>query len=157
MVWADSDTSGVDELRGGTDEPGRHDRPERHVPEASGDSGAARACIEPRSRAEYAAAAASGWLPEVQRVFAALDQGGGHGHIRHEGWVTEEMNHRRVAYLEDPAQPDPVKRAAGIDGLRPGDQPHRCRQTAGTTAEVMGTRCSPCVRDRQTKVTREGL
>jgi hypothetical protein len=199
MVWADSDTSAVDELRGGTDEPDRHERPERHVPEASRDSGAARARIEPRSRAEYAAdlerlavpgwdqqpstsletgsphdlpgsrdvplevvrrfepgragladissddaaayiharqdsrpwlAAASGWPPDVQRVFAALDQGGGHGHIRHEGWVTEEMNHRRVAYLEDPAQPDPVKRAAGIDGLRPGDQPHRCRQTA---------------------------
>jgi hypothetical protein len=30
--------------------------------------------------------------PEVQRVFAALDQGRGHAHIRHEGWVTEEMN-----------------------------------------------------------------
>jgi hypothetical protein len=75
-------------------------------------------------------AAASGCRPEVQRVFAALDQGGGHGHIRHEGWVTEEMNRRRVAYLEDPAQPDPVRRTAGIDGLKPDDQPHRCRQTA---------------------------
>jgi hypothetical protein len=41
--------------------------------------------------------------PEVQRLFAALDQGGGHAHIRHEGWVTEEMLRRRVAYLEDPA------------------------------------------------------
>ena len=68
--------------------------------------------------------------PEVQRVFAALDQGGSHGHIRHEGWVSEEMNHRRVAFLEDPAQLDPAKRAAGIDGLRPGEQPHRCRQMA---------------------------
>jgi hypothetical protein len=202
VVWvsrAGGDTSGVGELRGGTDEPDRHDRLERHIPEASGDSGVVRARVEPRSRAEYAAdleqravsgwdqqpytswrgdpkhdlpgrwdgpldmvrrfepgragladispddaaayihahqdsrpwlAAASGCLPEVHRVFAALDQGGGHGHIRHEGWVTEEMNHRRVAYLEDPAQPDPAKRAAGIDGLRPGDQPHRCRQTA---------------------------
>ena len=69
--------------------------------------------------------------PEVQRVFAALDQGGCHGHIRHEGWVTEEMNQRRVAFLEDPAQLDPVKRAAGIDGLKPGEQPHQCRQAAG--------------------------
>jgi hypothetical protein len=68
--------------------------------------------------------------PEVQRVFAALDQGGSHGHIRHEGWVSEEMNQRRVAFLEDPAQLDPAKRAAGIDGLRPGEQPHRCRQMA---------------------------
>lgn len=75
-------------------------------------------------------AAAAGCRPEVQRVFAALDQGCGHGHIRHEGSVTEEMNRRRVAYLEDPAQPDPARRAAGIDGLKPGDQPHRCRQTA---------------------------
>ena len=75
-------------------------------------------------------AAARDCPPEVQRVFAALDQGGGHAHIRHEGWVTEEMNERRVAYLEDPAQLDPAKRAAGIDGLRPGDQPHRCRQAA---------------------------
>lgn len=68
--------------------------------------------------------------PEVQRVIAALDRGGGHGHIRHEGWVTEEMNERRVAYLEDPAQSDPAKRSAGIDGLKQGDQPHRCRQVA---------------------------
>ena len=40
--------------------------------------------------------------PEVQRIFAALDQGGGHAHIRHEGWVTEEMNERRLRSLEDP-------------------------------------------------------
>ena len=55
--------------------------------------------------------------PEVQRIFAALDQGGGHAHIRHEGWVTEEMNERRLRNLEDPAQLDPAKRAAGVDGL----------------------------------------
>jgi hypothetical protein len=73
---------------------------------------------------------ASDRSPETQRVIASLDQGGGHGHIRHEGWVTEEMNERRVAYLEDPAQLDPAKRSAGIDGLRQGDQPHRCRQAA---------------------------
>jgi len=75
-------------------------------------------------------AAARGCPPEVQRVFAALDQGGGHAHIRHEGWVTEEMNERRVAYLEDPAQLDPAKRAAGIDGLRSPEKLHRCRETA---------------------------
>jgi hypothetical protein len=67
--------------------------------------------------------------PEVQRVFAALDQGGGHAHIRHEGWVTEEMNERRVRNLEDPAQLDPAKRVAGVDGVRIGDQPHRCGST----------------------------
>jgi hypothetical protein len=75
-------------------------------------------------------AAARGCSPEVQRIFAALDQGGGHAHIRHEGWVTEEMNERRVAYLEDPAQPDPAKRAAGIDGLKSPERLHRCRDTS---------------------------
>jgi hypothetical protein len=68
--------------------------------------------------------------PEVQRVFAALDQGGGHAHIRHEGWVTEEMNELRLRRLEDPAQLDAAKRAAGIDGLLPGDQWHRCGSIA---------------------------
>jgi len=68
--------------------------------------------------------------PEVQRVFAALDQGHGHAHIRHEGWVTEEMNERRVRNLEDPAQLDPAKRAVGIDGLTAGDVPHRCGDIA---------------------------
>jgi hypothetical protein len=62
----------------------------------------------------------------VQRVIVALDQGGGHAHIRHEGWVTEEMNERRVKNLEDPAQLDPDKRRARIDGLKSGNQPHRC-------------------------------
>jgi hypothetical protein len=75
-------------------------------------------------------AVARGCPPEVQRVFVALDQGGGHGHIRHEGWVTEEMSRRRVAYLEDPAQLDPAKRAAGIDGLLADDRRHRCGSIA---------------------------
>jgi hypothetical protein len=64
--------------------------------------------------------------PEGLRIIAAADQGGGHGHIRHEGWVTEEASMRRVAYLEDPAQLDPGKRARGIDGLRRGDRHHVC-------------------------------
>ena len=48
--------------------------------------------------------------PEARRIIAALDAAGGHAHIRHEGWVTEEANRRRVAYPEDPAQLDPAKR-----------------------------------------------
>jgi hypothetical protein len=68
--------------------------------------------------------------PEVQRVFAALDQGGGHAHIRHEGWVTEEMNERRVRNLENPAQLDPARRAAGVDGLTVSDVLHRCGDIA---------------------------
>ena len=30
--------------------------------------------------------------PEALRIIVAADQGGGHGHIRHEGWVTEEAS-----------------------------------------------------------------
>ena len=68
--------------------------------------------------------------PEARRILAALDAGGGHGHIRHEGWVTEETSMRRAAYLEDPAQLDAEKRHLGIDGLRGSGQPHRCRSTS---------------------------
>jgi hypothetical protein len=68
--------------------------------------------------------------PEARRIIAAIDSGSGHGHIRHEGWVTEEASMRRVAYLEDPAQLDSGKRHLSIDGLRQNDQRHRCRSTA---------------------------
>jgi hypothetical protein len=64
--------------------------------------------------------------PDARRIFAALDQGCGHGHIRHEGWTTEEANMRRVALLEDPAQLDAEKRLQGVDGLKPNDKPHYC-------------------------------
>src|SRR5262249_27949273 len=79
--------------------------------------------------------------PEVQRIFAALDQGGGHAHIRHEGWVTEEMNERRVRYLEEPAPLDSAKRTAGIDGLAASDVPHRCGDIASriTDPEIFAT------------------
>jgi hypothetical protein len=86
----------------------------------------ARTYIEARHADHPWLAAARDCSPEAQRVFAALDQGGGHAHIRHEGWVTEEMNERRVTYLEDPAQRDPAKRAVSIDGLESDDRPHRC-------------------------------
>jgi len=68
--------------------------------------------------------------PEARRIIVALDAAGGHAHIRHEGWVTEEANRSRVAYHEDPAQLDPAKRALAVDGLRPDEPPHRCRTTA---------------------------
>jgi hypothetical protein len=98
------------------------------LPDVSADD--AVAYIDARQSERPWLAAAQGCSSDVQRVFAALDQGGGHAHIRHEGWVTEEMNERRVAYLEDPAQSDPAKRTAGIDGLKEGNRPHQCRQTA---------------------------
>jgi hypothetical protein len=45
----------VAEFRGNADEPDRPDRPGRDGPEAVGDSQQARARVEPRSQAEYAA------------------------------------------------------------------------------------------------------
>jgi hypothetical protein len=73
--------------------------------------------------------------PEAARIIVAADQGGGHGHIRHEGWVTEEASMRRVAYLEDPAQLDPGKRRAGIDGLRPRSRHHGCGDMSSRIAD----------------------
>jgi hypothetical protein len=98
------------------------------LPEVS--AGEAAAYLDAHRAERPWLAAARGCSPEVQRIFAALDQGGGHAHIRHEGWVTEEMNHRRVAYLEDPAQLDLAKRAARIDGIMAGNQLHRCGSIA---------------------------
>jgi hypothetical protein len=79
--------------------------------------------------------------PDAQRVFVALDQGNGHAHIRHDGWVTEEMNERRVCNLEDPAQLDPGKREAHVDGLADGAQSHWCGRNATriTDPEVFAT------------------
>ena len=108
-------------------EPVRRFDPDRaHLP----DPGDAAAYLDARRGERPWLAAARYCRPEVQRLFAALDQGGGHAHIRHEGWVTEDMNRRRVAYLEDPAQLDPAKRAAGIDGLRSPEKLHRCREVS---------------------------
>ncbi len=104
-------------------EPGRAGLPEVSAAEAA-------AYLDAHRAERPWLATACGSPPEVQRIFAALDQGRGHAHIRHEGWVTEEMNQRRVAYLEDPAQLDPTKRAAGIDGLHSSGGPHRCRETS---------------------------
>jgi hypothetical protein len=112
---------------------GRFEPRRAGLPEMS--AGDAAAYLDARQAERPWLAAARDRSPEVQRLFAALDQGGGHAHIRHEGWVTEEMNRRRVAYLEDPAQLDPAKRAARIDGLLPGDQRHRCGSIATRIAD----------------------
>jgi hypothetical protein len=64
--------------------------------------------------------------PAVQRILAALDQGQGHALERHEGYADDDRLQRRVTALEDPAQLDPIKRAAGIDGCKPGERDHRC-------------------------------
>jgi hypothetical protein len=76
--------------------------------------------------------------PEARRIIAAMDAAGGHAHIRHEGWVTEEANRRRVLYREDPAQLDREKRAHSIDGLRQDDQRHRSGDAATRIADPDG-------------------
>jgi hypothetical protein len=68
--------------------------------------------------------------PCVQWVLVAMDQGQGHALERHEGYADDEKLQRRVTALEDPAQLDPAKRIAGIDGCKPGDREHLCGNTA---------------------------
>lgn len=68
--------------------------------------------------------------PAVQRVIAAMDRGQGHALERHEGYADDDKLMRRVTALEDPAQLDPDKRVAGIDGCKPGHQNHLCGDTA---------------------------
>jgi hypothetical protein len=67
---------------------------------------------------------------DVQRVFVALDQGHGHAHIRHDSWVTDEMNERRIRNLEDPAQLDPEKREDRVDAFKVDNQSHWCGSIA---------------------------
>ncbi len=94
------------------------------LPESSPEE-AARYIEQQRARRPWLQAAERA-SPEARRIIAALDQGAGHGHIRHEGWVMEEANMRRVLYLEDPAQLCVGKRLRGIDGLKPNDKRHKC-------------------------------
>jgi hypothetical protein len=104
-------------------------RPERAgLPEVS--PGEAGRYVERHRAGRPWLVAAERASPEAARIIVAADQGGAHGHIRHEGWVTEEASMRRVAYLEDPAQLDPDKRARGVDGLRAGERRHICADIA---------------------------
>ena len=82
---------------------------------------------------------------DVQRVFVALDQGHGHAHIRHDSWVTEEMNERRIRKLEDPAQLDPEKREARVDAFKVGNEPHGCGSIATriTNPEIFAETFTP--------------
>ena len=75
-------------------------------------------------------ASAEGCHPAVQRVLVAMDQGRGHALERHEGYADDDRLQLRVTALEDPAQLDAGKRAAGIDGCKPGNQPHKCGVSA---------------------------
>ena len=104
-------------------------RPERAgLPETSLEE-AARYLDQHRTERPWLEAAQRA-SPESRRILAAVDQGAGHGHIRHEGWVTEEAGMRRAAYLEDPAQLDAAKKLRGIDGLKPDDKRHICADLA---------------------------
>jgi hypothetical protein len=95
---------------------------------------AARYIEQQRARRPWLKAAERA-SPESGRIFAALDKGGGHGHIRHEGWVTEEANMRRVLYLEDPAQLCAGRRLRGVDGLKSDGKRHKCGPLATRIAD----------------------
>ncbi|MGI5226444.1 hypothetical protein [Actinoallomurus sp. CA-142502] len=92
--------------------------------------------------------------PAAMRVLVAMDMGQGHALERHEGHADDERLQRRVTGFQDPAQLDDAKRFAGIDGLKPGNRPHRCADTATAiqdpeafaTAFARGVR-HPSVRD----------
>ena len=103
------------------------------LPETSPEE-AARYIEQQRTRRPWLEAAERA-SPESRRIIAAIDQGAGHGHIRHEGWVTEEANMRRATYLEDPAQLCIGKRLRGIDGLKPNDKRHNCGVLATRIAD----------------------
>jgi hypothetical protein len=94
--------------------------------------------LEYQGATEYIAenATARPWLepaadaaPAVQRIFAAVDQGVGHAHMRHGPMGNDQMYADRVTYLEDPAQTDVAKREVGIDGLDPTTK-HHCGREA---------------------------
>src|SRR3984957_8909428 len=110
------------------EELGRFDLKRAGLPDMSIESAAKY--IEEHRAARPWLAMADRACPEARRIIAALDAAGGHAHIRHEGWVTEEANRRRVTHREDPAQLDREKRALSIDGLRPNDKRHRCADIA---------------------------
>lgn len=67
--------------------------------------------------------------PRIQHIMASLDIGNGHAHLRHGAMGNDALYERRAAFLEDPAQLDPLKRSVSVDGLRPG-QIHRCAAEA---------------------------
>ena len=110
------------------EELGRFDLKRAGLPDMSIES-AAKYIDENRASRPWLAMADRA-CPEARRIIAAMDIAGVHPQIRHEGWVTEEANRRRVTHREDPAQLDPEKRRLGIDGLRENDQRHRCGELA---------------------------
>jgi hypothetical protein len=73
--------------------------------------------------------------PSVQSIYASLDQGSGHAHIRHGPALDQQALARRVARLEDPAQLDDSLREEGVDGLDPTKM-HRCGPYATTIVDA---------------------
>jgi hypothetical protein len=67
--------------------------------------------------------------PAVQSVYASLDQGTGHAHVRHGPALDQQLLAGRVARFEDPAQLDDNLRDRGIDGLDPSKM-HLCGRYA---------------------------
>lgn len=110
------------------EELGRFDLKRVGLPDFSIDSAAKY--VEQHRASRPWLAMTDGASPEARRIIVAMDAAGIHPHIRHEGWMSEEANRRRVACREDPAQLDPEKRARSIDGLRQNDHRHRCAAIA---------------------------
>jgi hypothetical protein len=81
-------------------------------------------------------ALAAGSDPLVQRVVVAVDRGQAHFLERHGPFADAERLQRRVTRLEDPAQLDAGKRAAGIDAYLPGEAVHRSPDIATAFADV---------------------
>jgi len=115
------------------EELGRFDLKRAGLPDMSIESAAKY--IEEHRAARPWLAMADRACPEARRIIAAMDAAGGHAHIRHEGWVTEEANRSRVAHREDPAQLDPEKRSLSIDGLQENEKRHRCGEMATRIAD----------------------
>ena len=115
------------------EELGRFDLKRAGLPDVSIES--SEKYVEEHRAARPWLAAIDGASPEARRIIVSMDVGGVHPQIRHEGWVGEEANRRRVTYLEDPAQLDPAKRNQGIDGIKPEDKPHWCAAIATRIAD----------------------
>jgi hypothetical protein len=95
----------------------------------SADESAAVAYIATNKEQRPWLAPAADCVPAVQSIYASLDQGSGHAHVRHGPALGQQALARRVARLEDPAQLDENLREDGVDGLDPTKM-HRCGRYA---------------------------
>lgn len=103
---------------------------QRHVDEAN-----AVAYIATNKEQRPWLAPASDCEPAVQTIYASLDQGSGHAHVRHGPMGDDIMYANRVARLKDPAQPDRELRTQSVDGFQAPDL-HYCAEFATRVHDV---------------------